>query len=178
MFAHMRRLLAVAVAVVALPLGACITSKYDISADIKPEFPIKPGAYVNKEGTIIDVRKLGNEYRVYNRKNKDVSYARLYKIPEYSDYIFEFYEKRKPPIYYFFLKTTDKGFDFYDIEKLPSAVPEHITKLLGQVSDEERKNNVITVANGKRDTLYVIRELARANLKMVKIEKDSYERVP
>jgi len=176
MLAQLRRLLAVAA--VALPLGACITSKYDIGADLKPEFPIKPGAYVNKEGTIIDVRKLATEYRVFNRKNKDVSYARLYKIPEYPDYVFEFYEKRKPPTYYFYLKTTDKGFDFYDIDDLPGTVPEHLKPLLAQVTDEEKKNNMIAVANGKRDTLYVIREVSRANLKMKKIEKDSYERMP
>jgi hypothetical protein len=176
MFHRAWRLLAVAA--VASSLGACITSKYDIGADLKPEFPIKPGSYVNKEGTIIDVRKLSNEYRVYNRKNKDISYARLYKIPEYSEYVFEFYDRKKPPIYYFFLKTTEKGFDFYDVEKLPSVVPEHVSKLLAQVSDEERKNNVIAVENGKRDTLYVIREVSRANLKMIKIEKDGYERLP
>jgi hypothetical protein len=176
MFGYLRRLFAVAV--IALPLGACITSKYDIGSDLKPEFPIKPGSYVNREGTIIDVRRLATEYRVFNRKNKDVSYARLYKIPEYSDYVFEFYDKRKPPIYYFYLKTTEKGFDFYDIENLPGTVPEHLKPFLAQVSDEEKKNNVIAVANGKRDTLYVIREVSRTNLKMKKIEKDSYERVP
>src|SRR5262249_22825952 len=119
------RLLAIIVA--GLSLGACILSDHDISTELKPEFPIKPGSFVNKEGTVVDVSRGNNEYRLYNRKTKDVSYARLYKIPEYSDYVFQIYEHKKgKKIYYFFMKVTEKGFDFYDIENTPSVMPEHI----------------------------------------------------
>ena len=167
-----------AIAVVALPLDACITSNYDISAELKPEFPIKLGTYANKEAAVYDIRKGGNEYVVKKRDNKEITYARLYKIPEYSDYVFQFYNRKESKRYYMFIKTTEKGFDVYDVEKLADAVPEHVAKLLSPISDNDRSNNVIDVPNGKRDTLYAIREIMRANLKMMKIEKDSYERRP
>ena len=35
----------VAVVAVALQLGACIYSDYDISSSLKPEFPVKPGTF-------------------------------------------------------------------------------------------------------------------------------------
>lgn len=175
MFDRVWRLMAVAAA--ALSLSACIISTYDISAELKPEFPVKPGSYVNKEGNIVDVRKLANEYRVYSRKGKDVSYARLFKIPEYSDYLFQFYDRKEKKIYYFFVKMTEKGFDFYYIDKLPSTLPPHVAKLLNDITDDDRRYNTVTVKDGKRDTLYVIRELSRTNPNMVRIEKDSYERV-
>lgn len=163
---------------VALPLGACIISDHDISAELKPEFPIKPGSYINKEGNIVDITRLASEYRVYGRKGKDVSYARLYRIPEASDYLFQFYDRKdRKKIYYFFVKMTEKGFDFYDLDKIPETAPAHVAKLLKDITDDDRRYNTVTVKDGKRDTLYVIRELARANPNMAKIEKDSYERV-
>ncbi len=65
-----------ATVVVALQLGACITSKYDISNDLKPAFPIKAGSYVNSEGNaILDVRISGDRYRISNRKDKAITYA-------------------------------------------------------------------------------------------------------
>src|SRR5262245_25238564 len=100
-----------AVAAVALWLGGCIISDYDISGELKPEFPLKAGAYVNKEGNVIDVTRLSGEYRVYSRKGKDVSYVRLYKIAETPQYLLQFYDrKERKKIYYFFLAVTDKGF--------------------------------------------------------------------
>jgi len=167
------------VAAVVLPLGACIISDYDISDELKTEFPIAPGAYVNKEGSIIDVTRLKTEYRVYSRKGRDVSHVRLYKIPENPEYLLQFYDPKEKPkkIYYFFLKTTDNGFDLYDLDKLASTVPEHIAKFLVDITDDDRRYNTVMVKSGKRDTLYVIRELARTHPDLVKIDKDSYERV-
>ena len=175
----LRRLLTIAA--VALPLGACIVSDYNVSDELKAEFPIASGAYVNTEGNIIDVTRRKNEYRVYSRKGKDTSYVRLYKIPENPEYLLQFYdpkEKPKKKIYYFFLKTTDNGFDLYDLAKLPTTIPEHLAKFLGDVTDDDRRYNVVTVKDGKRDTLYVIRELARTHPDLIKIEKESYQRVP
>ena len=84
---------------------------------------------------------------------------------------------KKNPIVYLFLKITDKGFDVYTVEKLATVVPEHVAKLLTPgTSNSNRSENEITIANGRRDTLYVVRELARANLKMNVAE--SYERRP
>jgi len=166
----------VAVVVVAMQLGACIYSDYDISPNLKPEFPIKPGTFAKDKDTVVDVRKIGDAYRVYNRRTKLVAYARLFKIPEYPDYVMQYYDRTKKPIVYIFLKTTDKGFEVYTIEKLVSVVPDHLTKLLTPGTSTNRSENEITVANGRRDTLYVVRELARANLKMSLAE--SYERRP
>ena len=169
------------VAAVALPLGACIISGYNITDELTTEFPIAPGAYTNKEGNIIDVTRLKNEYRVYSRKGKDTSYARLHKIPETSAYLLQFYdpkEKRKnKKVYYFFLKTTDNGFDLYDLDKLATTVPDHIAKYLDKIDDDDRRYNTVTVKDGQRNTLYVIRELTRTHPDLVPIEKESYQRV-
>jgi len=164
-------------AVVALQLAACINSDYDLASTLKPEFPVKPGTYAKIDGTtIVVVRRFGDAYRVYNRTTKVTAYARLYKIPEFSDYVLQYYDRTKKPIVFLFLKTTDKGFDIYDIEKLASVVPEHVVKLLKPITESDSRENTINIANGKRDTLYIVRELARANLKMMVAE--SYERRP
>jgi hypothetical protein len=162
-----------AVAAVALQASACINSDYDLSVSLKPEFPIKPGVYVKDANTSIVVHRLGDAYRVYNRRTNLTAYARLYKIPEYSDYVLQYYDIKKKPIVFLFLKTTDKGFDVYDIDKLAISVPDHLTKLLAPITENDKKDNTITVVNGRRDTLYVVREIARANLKMSVAE--SYE---
>jgi hypothetical protein len=167
----------VAIAAVALQLGACIYSDYDISSSLKPEFPVKPGTYTKVGGgAVVVIRRSGDAYQVYNRGTKLTTYARAFKIPEYSDYVMQYYDRKEKPIVYLFLKITDKGFDVYTIEKLAAAVPEHLAKLLKSGTPTNRSENEITVADGKRDTLYVVRELARANLKMGVAE--SYERKP
>ena len=166
----------VAVVAVALQLGACIYSDYDISTSLKPEFPIKPGTFAKDKDNVVIVHRDGDAYRVYNRRTKLTAYARLYKIPEYSDYVLQYYDRKKNPIVYLFLKVTDKGFDVYTVEKLATVVPEHVAKLLAPGTATNRSDNEITIANGRRDTLYVVRELARANLKMNLAE--SYERRP
>jgi hypothetical protein len=165
-----------AIAAVALQLGGCIYSDYDISSSLKPMFPVKPGTYTKAGGPVIVVRRSGDAYQVYNRGTKLTTYARLFKIPEFPDYVMQYYDRKKKPIVYLFLKTTDKGFDVYNVEKLASVLPEHLAKLLAPGTDNNRSENEITVANGRRDTLYVVRELARANLKMNVAE--SYERRP
>jgi hypothetical protein len=166
----------VAIAFVALQLGACIYSDYDISSSLKPEFPVKPGTYANAGGTVVVVRRSGDAYQAYNRSTKLTTYARLFKIPEYPDYVMQYYDRKEKLMVYLFLKTTDKGFDVYTVEKLASVVPEHLAKLLKPGASNSRSDNEITIANGRRDTLYVVRELARANLKMNVAE--SYERRP
>ena len=166
----------VATAAVFLQLGACINSDYEIASSFKPEFPVKPGTYAKGDGTIIVIRKIGNAYEVRNRSTKVTAYARLFKIPEFSDYVLQYYDRKQQPIVYLFMKTTDKGFDIYDIEKLPSVLPAHVAKLLAPIKEADHRDNNVTIVNGKRDTLYVVRELARANLKMKEVE--SYKRRP
>jgi len=167
-----------AIAVVALQLGACILSNYDIANDLKPEFPIKPGTYVSGKGTTYVVRRSGDHYRITSPQEKETNYGRLFKIPEYPDYVFQFYDDKKKPYYYLFLKQTDKGFDIYDVGKLATVLPEHLAKLVAPITDDDRKYNTITIANPKRDTLYLIRELSRANLPMIVPENNGYERRP
>ena len=165
-----------AVVAVALQLGACINSDYDLSSSLTPVFPVKPGAYAKDKDHVVVIRKIGDAYQVYHRRTKDTLYARLYKIPEYSDYLLQYYDRKKDPIVFLFLKITDKGFDIYDIEDLATVVPEHLTKLLKPITENDKRDNNITIANGRRDTLYLVREIARANLKMKVAE--SYERQP
>jgi hypothetical protein len=176
MFGRICRLLAIAA--VTFQLGACIGSDYDLKTSLTPEFPVKPGTYVKVDSpdTVISVRRLGDAYRIYNRSTKLTTYARLYKIPEYEGYVLQYYDRRKRPIIYLFMKTTDKGFEIFYVENLATTVPEHVAKLLVPITEEDRKNNTINIANGRRDTLYVVREVARANLKLTVIE--SYELRP
>ncbi|HXF90152.1 MAG TPA: hypothetical protein VNK48_17525 [Xanthobacteraceae bacterium] len=163
-----------AFAALAVALSACINSDYDLSAILKPEFPVKPGIYVKTDApdTVIDVRRLDNAYRIYNRGTKATTFARLYKIPEYSDYLLQYYDRKH--IVYLFLKPTATGFEILDIERLASVAPEHVTKLLKPISDDAKRDNYVTVDNGRRDTLYVVRELVRAAPKMTVLER--YER--
>jgi hypothetical protein len=163
-----------AIAAVTMLLGACINSDYDLAATMKPEFPVRPGNYVKADGSLVEVRRHGNGYRVNHRKDKTVTYARLFKIPEYPDYILQYYDRKEKPIVFLFLKTTEKGFEVYDIGKLPSVVPGHLVKLLVPITEGDREYNNITIANGRRDTLYILREIARANLAMHLAE--SFER--
>jgi hypothetical protein len=167
---------AAALAALALQLGACINSDYDLSAVLVPEFPVKPGLYVKADDpdTVVDVRRVDNAYRIYNRRTKTTTFARLYRIPEYSDYVLQYYDRKRKPIVYLFLKPTEKGFEVHDIEQLASSVPAHLLKLLRPITEDARRENTVTVADGRRDTLYVVRELARANLKMAVAER--YER--
>src|SRR5262245_49419685 len=101
---------------VATQLGACINSDYDLGTTLKPEFPVKPGTYSKVGGTnVVVIRREGDAYHIYNRATKLHTYARLYKIPEFSDYVMQYYDRKKKPIVYLFLKPTDKGFDIQDI---------------------------------------------------------------
>jgi hypothetical protein len=134
-----------AVIVVALQLGACITSKYDITNDLQPERPLKVGSYVNSEGNIIDVRISGDSYRISNRKDKSITYARFFKLPEFSEYLFQMYDRKKDPYYYVFAKVTDKGFEIDDIEKLPTIVPQHLVKVLAPITENSQRDNHIEV---------------------------------
>jgi hypothetical protein len=175
MFARVFRLSAVAF--IALQLGACINSDYDLSSILKSETPIKPGTFTKKDGTsTVVVRRFGDAYRVYNRSTKQSTFARLYKIPEYPDYLMQYYDRSKKPIVYLFLRPTEKGFDIYDIEKITAALPDHVLALLKPISQSDSNDNTINVINGKRDTLYVIREVVRYNPKVFVTE--SYERKP
>ena len=163
-----------AVLAVALQLGACIYSDYDLGSALKPEFPVKPGTYANDKNNVVVVRRFGDAYRVYNRGTKLATYAKLYKIPEYPDYLMQYYDRSKKPIVYLFLKTTENGFQIYTIDKLATVVPAHVANLVTPGSNNNKNENEITITNGRRDTLYVVRELARANPKMDLAE--SYER--
>ena len=163
-----------AVVAVALQLGGCIYSNYDLSSTLKPEFPIKPGTFAKDDKGTIVVRRYGDAYRVYNGSTKLTTFARLYKIPEYPDYLMQYSDRKEKLIVYLFLKPTEKGFKIYTIDKLAKVVPTHLSKLVTSGSKNSTNENEITITNGKRDTLYVVRELARADLKMNVAE--SYER--
>ena len=72
-----------------------------------------------------------------------------------------------------------KAYDLIFLDAFSSdSVPVHLVQFLKPITDNDRNNNEITIVNGKRDTLYVLRELGRANLKMTKKDLDSYERRP
>jgi hypothetical protein len=86
----------------------------------------------------------------------------------------QYSDRKEKLIVYLFLKPTEKGFEVYSIDKLAKVAPAHLSKLVTPGFKNSTNENEITITNGKRDTLYVVRELARANLKMNVAE--NYER--
>ena len=166
------------IAIVALPLSACIVSDHDLAADLKPEFPIAPATYSAGPDKIYVVRRENDAYTITNPIDKETINVRLFKIAEYDGYILDMYERGKPMHNYMFLKTTEKGFDVYDIDKLPARLPPSVAKLVDPIAQDDHTYNTITVTDGKRDTLTIIRELGRAKLEMSIADKNSYQRRP
>lgn len=166
------------IAIIALPLSACIVSDHDIAANLKPVFPIQPATYIDGADKIYVVRQEASEYAITSPSETDTSYVRLFKIPEYAGYILDIYEHGKSTHNYMFLKTTEKGFDVYDIDKLPANLPASVAKLVDPITKDDHTYNTITVTDAKRDTLTIIRELSRANLPMSIAGPNSYRRQP
>ena len=113
----------ITVVAVALQLGGCIYSNYDLSSTLKSEFPIKPGTFAKGDKATIVVRRYGDAYRGYNSSTKLTTFARLYKIPEYPDYLMQYSDRKERLIVNLFLKPTEKGFEVYTIDKLAKVVP-------------------------------------------------------
>src|SRR5262245_11962854 len=112
------------IAALAVQPGARINTDDDLSVTRKPEFPVKPHPYAKVGGTnVVVIRREGDAYHIYNRATKLQTYARLYKIPEFPDYVMQYYDRKKRPIVYLFLKPTEKGFEIQDIEKLVDNLP-------------------------------------------------------
>ena len=111
--------------------------------------------------------RAGNDYLVLEG-DKPGNRVRFFKIPEYAGYVFQFdgtntdAQTHKTTVLYgyFLADVTATGFVLRDWdEEAVVHVPAHVNSL---VTIDNESN--LTVKEGRRDTLYVIRELARANL--------------
>ncbi len=155
------------VAAVALALGGCIVSDYDISADLKPQFPLTAKAYRDSDGKITTFTVSGNDYLATD-ESKQVNHMRFFKIPEYSGYIFQYIGSDKDkqtgkPIFqygYLLADVTATQFVLHDwpkeaVQKLPASIAALVTV--------DKEDNVV-VKDARHDTLTVIREMARAKL--------------
>jgi hypothetical protein len=156
-----------ALVVAAFALAGCVISGYDISADLQPQFPLAPKAYRDPDGKVMVFTRAGNDYLV-QEGDKPGNRVRFFKIPEYAGYVFQFdgtntdAQTHKTTVLYgyFLADVTATGFVLRDWDKEAAAhVPAHVNSL---VTIDNETN--LTVKEGRRDTLYVIRELARADL--------------
>jgi hypothetical protein len=152
-----------AIVAAALMLAGCIISDYDVSADLKPQFPLTAKAYRDGDGKVSTFEVSGNEY-LSTEENKQVTHVRFFKIPEYSGYILQIVgldSDKKTVLYaYFLADVTATEFVFHEwpkdaIDKLPAKIA-----ALATVSKEDN----VVVKDGRRDTLAVIREMALARL--------------
>jgi hypothetical protein len=156
-----------AIAAAALMLAGCIISDHDVSAELQPQFPLTAKAYRDPDGKVMVFAVADNAY-LAREGDKPATRVRFFKIPEYAGYVFQFEGKNTDAkahmtgvIYgYFLADVTATGFVLRDWEKEATAhVPAQVNSLV-TIDNEDN----FTVKDGRRDALYVIRELARANL--------------
>jgi hypothetical protein len=156
-----------AIAAAALMLAGCIISDHDVAADLQPQLPLTAKAYRDPDGKVTAFTVDGNAY-LAREGDKPATRVRFFKIPEYAGYVFQFEGKntdakthKTAVIYgYFLADVTSTGFVLRDWDNEATAhVPAHVNSL---VTIDNESN--FTVTDGRRDALYVIRELARANL--------------
>jgi hypothetical protein len=156
-----------AIAAAALMLAGCIISDHDVSAELQPQFPLTAKAYRDSDGEVTVFTVAGNAY-LAREGDKPATRVRFFKIPEYAGYVFQFEgtntdaktHKTSTMYGYFLADVTATGFVLHDWDKEATAhLPAHLNAL---VAIDNEGN--FTVTDGRRDALYVIRELARANL--------------
>jgi hypothetical protein len=156
-----------AIAAAALMLAGCVISDHDVAAELQPQFPLAPKAYRDPDGKVMVFTVAGDAY-LAREGDKPATRLRFFKIPEYAGYVFQFEgtstdakTHKTAVIYgYFLADVTATGFVLHDWDKeATSHVPAHVNSLV-TIDNEDN----FTIRDGRRDTLYVIRELARANL--------------
>ena len=165
----MTRILArvAATAAAALMLAGCIISDHDVSTELQPQFPLTAKAYRDQDGEVTAFTVVGNAY-LAREGDKPGNRVRFFKIPEYAGYVFQFEgtntdaQTHKTAVLYgyFLADVTPTSFVLRDWEKeATDRIPAHV----GPLVTVDNENN-LTLKDGRRDTLDVIRELARANL--------------
>jgi hypothetical protein len=156
-----------AIAAAALMLAGCIISDHDVSAELQPQFPLTAKSYRDVDGKVTVFTVAGNAY-LAREGDEPGNRVRFFKIPEYAGYVFQFegsetdaQAHKTAVVYgYFLADVSATGFVLRDWEK---QATDHIPAHLSSLVTIDNENN-LTLKDGRRDTLYVIRELARANL--------------
>lgn len=161
----------------ALGLGGCFSSSYDISAQVSPVFPVKEGKYANDKGEIKLVKK-GGLYQQFEEKDGKLAHTsnmRFFNVPESSLYILQVQSvestKGKDSSYsYIFASVASGGSPFtlrYVSDEEVKKLPPYLASLI---------DGNLRITNGPRDTFYFLREVLRREVPLS--EGDDYKRVP
>ena len=161
----------IAVAVLAAcALSGCIFSDYDIAQQMQAELPIAAGKYsvmFNGKPASLTVTIANGTYRGegFNAAapSPKISYLRFFRVPEFDNYIVQAWNDpeggQKVSYTYMYASATQNGFTLAQCCDY-AALPQFLQKLV----TSERSG--VRVINGPRDTLYVLREIGRRNLKL------------
>ena len=152
-------------------VGCMIESSYDISADLRQEFPLDSGTFscVDEGGKKVFDRSIVRTVDGYDALPQQAAGAparrvtmRVFRMPNYNSFVLQDASFTDTTKYrYLFTKITRNGFDFYafDNDEIASA---NLSRLVrsGDIA-------VFTPVNPARDTLKILRELSKIEMRKV-----------
>jgi hypothetical protein len=151
-----------------LALAGCIASEYDLSGQLKPEFPIPAGQYETAAPNMPSdtprpapnkVIKAGDGYRWISTSSdgeETESFIRFLRVPEYDGYIVQL--GGAPNYAYLFARIAGDKITFLVVSY--SDLPPGLKRLT------KKRDYDLFVPNGARDTLHLIREVARRGIRL------------
>jgi hypothetical protein len=154
--------------VAAVSLSGCFTSDYDISNRLKPDFPLAAGRYKSKVSKVISIAVSDDAYKAVE-PSKDAERKislRFFRVPEFDKHIVQAWREtdngKRPTYTYIYAEVTANQVAFLDCSygNLPPDLKNLVEQKKGVFSFE------VTVGDGPRDTLYVIREAGHRCIKL------------
>ncbi len=171
MFSHLMRL--IAAMVTAAILSGCFSSEYDLSQQLKPEFPVTVGEYDNqKGGSRSVVTRYSDSYVAISPAPEGQTgrpdHLRFFRVPEFDYYIVQHWidpEQGATPSYnYLYARVMASEITFLDLDiKDVSRLPRYLRHLVEV--PKSRYFLGVTIRSGSRDTLYILREVGRGRVK-------------
>ena len=119
-----------------LPLSACVYSHHDLADELRPEFPLAEGAYLDEKGAELHVEKVDQLYRVTDPDDEIYEIA-FFRIPDYAGYVVRLNPERvgtsqheNPKVFaYGFARQAGGAMTFYVVEK-DAVLPPELTPLV------------------------------------------------
>jgi len=161
----------------AILLTGCFSSDYDVSQQLKIEFPVSAGRYVltssaGSDGFYYTVTRRDDHYEVVTHSPDNSSQRillRFYRVPEFDGYVAQLWDGSdsggRRNYMYAYARAEGERVTFLS---LPPGhydeLPQDLKALLDGESDK------IVVRDGARDALYVVREVARRGVKLSVVE--------
>jgi hypothetical protein len=153
----------------AVVLSGCFASDYDISNQVKPDFPLAAGQYKSEVNKVMNIAVADNAYIATalgeDTEGERVS-LRFFRVPELDEHIVQAWREadagRSVTYTYIYAKVTANQVTFLDCShgNLPHVLKNLVERKKGLFSFE------VSVGDGPRDTLYVMREAGRLCTKM------------